>query len=87
MSTALVDLCYLVAVVLFIIGLKGLTKPRTAVAGNWISSAAMLLAIVATLLHHDVLSWTGVLIGIAIGSVIGTIMAKRVQMTSMPQLI
>ena len=87
MSTALVDLCYLVAVVLFIIGLKGLTKPRTAVAGNWISSAAMLLAIVATLLHHDVLSWTGVLIGIAIGSVIGTIMAKRVQMTSMPQLV
>ncbi|MEJ7591624.1 MAG: NAD(P)(+) transhydrogenase (Re/Si-specific) subunit beta, partial [Planctomycetaceae bacterium] len=84
---ALVDLCYLVAAVLFIIGLKGMTKPRTAVRGNWIGSLAMLLAIVATLLHRDVVSWTGILIGIAIGSVIGTVMAKRVQMTTMPQLV
>lgn len=84
---ALVDLCYLVSAVLFVIGLKGMTKPRTAVRGNWIGSAAMLLAVVATLLHRDVLSWTGILIGIAIGSVIGTVMAKRVQMTSMPQLV
>ena len=84
---ALVDLCYLVAAVLFIIGLKGMTKPRTAVRGNWIGSLAMLLAIVATLLHRDVVSWTGILIGIAIGSVIGTVMAKRVQMTTMPQMV
>ncbi len=84
---ALVDLCYLVAAVLFIIGLKGMTKPRTAVRGNWIGSLAMLLAIVATLLHRDVVSWTGILISIAIGSVIGTVMAKRVQMTTMPQMV
>ncbi len=84
---ALVDLCYLVAAILFIIGLKGMTKPRTAVRGNWIGSLAMLLAIVATLLHRDVVSWTGILIGIAIGSVIGTVMAKRVQMTTMPQMV
>lgn len=87
MSMALVDLCYLVASILFIVGLKGMTKPRTAVRGNLMGAAAMLLAVVATLLHRDVLSWTGVLSGIAIGSVIGTIMAKRVQMTSMPQLV
>jgi NAD(P) transhydrogenase subunit beta len=42
---------------------------------------------VATLLHRDVVNWTGILIGIAIGSVIGTIMAKRVQMTTMPQMV
>ncbi len=84
---AIVDLCYLVSAVLFVMGLKGMTKPRTAVRGNWIGSAAMLLAVVATLLHRDVLSWTGILIAIAIGSVIGTVMAKRVQMTSMPQLV
>jgi NAD(P) transhydrogenase subunit beta len=84
---ALVDLCYLISAVLFIIGLKGMTKPRTAVRGNWIGSLAMLLAIVATLLHRDVVSWTGILICIAIGSVIGTIMAKRVQMTTMPQMV
>ena len=83
----IVDLCYLVSAVLFVIGLKGITKPRTAVRGNLIGSAAMLLAVVATLLHRDVLSWTGILIGIAIGTVIGTVMAKRVQMTSMPQLV
>ena len=87
MNMALVDLCYLVSAVLFVIGLKGMTKPRTAVRGNLIGSAAMLLAVVATLLHRDVLSWTGILIGIAIGSVIGTMMAKRVQMTTMPQLV
>lgn len=87
MNNAFVDLCYLVSAVMFVIGLKGMTKPRTAVRGNLIGSAAMLLAVVATLLHHDVLSWTGVLIGIAIGSVVGTVMAKRVQMTSMPQLV
>ena len=84
---ALVDLCYLVAAVLFIIGLKGMTKPRTAVRGNWIGSLGMLLAVVATLLHRDVVSWTGILIAIAIGSVIGTVMAKRVLMTTMPQMV
>ena len=87
MSMALVDLCYLISAVLFIIGLKGMTKPRTAVRGNWIGSLAMLLAVVATLLHRDVVSWTGILIAIAIGSVIGTVIAKRVQMTTMPQLV
>ena len=84
---ALVDLCYLISAVLFIIGLKGMTKPRTAVRGNWIGSLAMLLAIVATLLHRDVVTWTGILISIAIGSVIGTVMAKRVKMTTMPQMV
>lgn len=84
---ALVDLCYLISAVLLIIGLKGMTKPRTAVRGNWIGSLAMLLAIVATLLHRDVVSWTGILICIAIGSVIGTVVAKRVQMTTMPQMV
>ena len=87
MNMALIDLCYLISAVLFIIGLKGMTKPRTAVRGNWIGSLAMLLAIVATLLHRDVVTWTGILISIAIGSVIGTVMAKRVQMTTMPQMV
>jgi NAD(P) transhydrogenase subunit beta len=85
----LVDLCYLIAAVMFVIGLKGMTKPRTAVRGNTIGSLAMLLAVVATLLHRDrdVVSWTAVLIAIAVGSAVGVMMAKRVQMTSMPQLV
>lgn len=87
MSTALLDVFYLISAVLFIIGLKGMTKPRTAVRGNLIGSAAMFIAVVATLLHRDVLSWTGILIGISIGSTAGVIIARTVAMTAMPQLV
>ena len=87
MSTALIDLCYLISAVLFILGLKGMTRPRTAVRGNLIGSAAMLLAVIATLLNYNVVSYAGLLTGMAIGSVAGVALALRVQMTSMPQLV
>ncbi len=87
MSTALIDLCYLISAVLFILGLKGMTRPRTAVRGNLIGSAAMLLAVIATLLNYNVVSYGGLLTGMAIGSVVGVGLALRVQMTSMPQLV
>ena len=87
MNPEYIDLCYLVSAVLFIMGLKGLTKPRTAVRGNLLGAGAMLLATVATLLHHDIVSFTGVLIAIAIGSVAGVILAIKIEMTAMPQLV
>ncbi len=87
MSIALIDLCYLVAAVLFIFGLKGMTRPRTAVRGNLTGSLAMLLAVVATLLHQDVVSWTAILFGIVVGSGIGVYLALKVEMTAMPQLV
>ncbi|MBL8815955.1 MAG: NAD(P)(+) transhydrogenase (Re/Si-specific) subunit beta [Planctomyces sp.] len=87
MSIAIIDICYLVSAVLFILGLKGMTRPRTAVRGNLLGAIGMLLAMVATLLHRDVLSWTWILAAIAVGSVIGTVLALRVQMTAMPQLV
>ena len=81
------NLAYLVAAVLFIRGLKGLTHPRTAVRGNLTGSLAMLIAVLATLWGGGVVSWTWIIAGLLIGSVVGTVMALRVPMTSMPELV
>jgi NAD(P) transhydrogenase subunit beta len=85
--SVLIDLCYLVAAVLFIVGLKGLTRPRTAVRGNQLGALAMLVAVIATMLHQEVIGLTAILIGIAIGSAVGVVLAARIAMTAMPQLV
>ena len=82
-----INLAYLVAGILFILGLKGLTHPRTAVRGNLFGALGMLLAVVATLCDHEVLSYTTIALGIALGAVVGAVMAIKVQMTAMPQLV
>ena len=87
MSSDLIDIVYLIAAALFIIGLKGLTRPRTAVRGNLLGGVGMLIAVVATLLHQEVASPLFVLIGIAIGSLVGIVLAVRIEMTAMPQLV
>ena len=81
------NLAYLVASILFIFGLKGLTHPRTAVRGNLTGSVAMLLAILATLWAADIVHWTWIVAGLAVGSVVGVIMALKVPMTGMPQMV
>ncbi len=86
-NPTLIPLLYLVSAVLFIVGLKGLTRVRTARRGNAISSLAMLLAIVATLLELGTFSPTWILLGIVIGGAIGSITAVRVQMTAMPEMV
>ena len=85
--TNLEQLLYLVSAVLFILGLKGLTKVRTARRGNFLSSTAMLLAIAATLLYTDVVSPLWIIVGLAVGAAIGAIAAVRVQMTAMPEMV
>ena len=85
--TDLIDLSYLLAAILFIVGLKGLTRPRTAVRGNQLGALAMLIAVVTTMRHEEVISFTGVLMGIGIGSAIGALLAVQVAMTAMPQLV
>jgi NAD(P) transhydrogenase subunit beta len=82
-----VELTYLLSAILFVVGLKRLQSPATARAGNALAGFAMLLAIAATLLETEILSWTGVLVGVAIGSAIGGVAAFRVQMTAMPQMV
>ena len=87
MSSDLIDLSYLVAAILFILGLKGLTKPRTAVRGNVLGALGMLIAVVATMLHQDIVSVTGIMVGIVLGSIVGVILALKIEMTAMPQLV
>ncbi|GLP95664.1 NAD(P)(+) transhydrogenase (Re/Si-specific) subunit beta [Paraferrimonas sedimenticola] len=87
MQIELIYLAYLVAAVLFILGIKGLTKPRTAVRGNQLSALGMLVAVVVTLFDQNVLSYQWIIAGIVTGGVIGSLMATKVQMTAMPQMV
>lgn len=82
-----IELSYLVAASLFILGLKKLGSPATARQGNQIAAIAMLLAVVATLLNQQVINYGMIAGGIAIGSIIGVITAQKVEMTDMPQLV
>ena len=90
-QATLIKLAYLVAAVLFIFGLKGLTHPRTAVRGNLLGALGMLVAVVATLVDQELLQhpagyWL-IGIGLVIGAVIGAMLAVKIQMTAMPQMV
>jgi len=82
-----VELSYLFSSVLFVVGLKRLQSPATARGGNQLAAVAMLIAIVATLVENQVLSWTGIVAGMVVGSIIGGLAARTVKMTDMPQLV
>ncbi|PDW03659.1 NAD synthetase [Candidatus Viridilinea mediisalina] len=82
-----INLAYLIAAILFIVGIKGLTHPRTAVRGNRLGALGMLIAVVAAMLDRQVLSYEWIIAGIIVGGAIGAIMATRVQMTDMPQMV
>ena len=83
----LVELTYLLSAILFVVGLKRLQSPATARGGNQLAALAMLLAIVATVIDAEILSWTGILIGMVVGGALGGLAARMVKMTSMPQLV
>ncbi len=83
----MVELLYLGAAVLFIVGLKMLGSPRSARRGNILAALGMLLAIVVTMVDSEILSWRTVVAGLVVGSVVGAALAIRVQMTAMPQLV
>ncbi|MGE3166507.1 MAG: NAD(P)(+) transhydrogenase (Re/Si-specific) subunit beta [Planctomycetota bacterium] len=87
MEHALVNLAYLLSSILFIAGLKGLTHPRKAVRGNLMGALGMLVAIVATLFDQGKLSPIWLILGLVLGSGIGVVLALRIQMTAMPQLV
>lgn len=82
-----IQLSYLVASVLFILGLKKLGSPATARQGNLMGAIGMLIAVVATLLDQAVLNYEMIFAGIAIGSALGAVMAYKVEMTAMPQMV
>jgi NAD(P) transhydrogenase subunit beta len=87
MSSGLVNIAYLVAASLFILGLKGLTHPRTAVRGNLLGALGMLLAVVITLLDQSIVGYGIILAGIVVGGGIGAVLSVRIKMTDMPQLV
>ena len=78
---------YLAAAVLFVLGLRGLSSPATARRGMFQAEIGMALAVVGTLLYTQILTWTYILIGAGVGSVIGALMAIFMPMTAMPQRI
>jgi NAD(P) transhydrogenase subunit beta len=85
--TDLIAILYIVAFALFIYGLMGLTGPRTAVRGNWIAAVGMGVAVIATLLTPGMGNWLLIVLGVAIGALVGVPSARKVKMTAMPQMV
>ena len=87
-----INLVYLAASVLFILGIRGLTHPRTAVRGNLLGATGMLLAVVATLLDQRVFgadsqAYLVIFGGVALGAAIGATLALRIALTAMPEMV
>ena len=87
MPQVIVNLAYLVASILFIVGIKGLAHPRTAVGGNLAGAGGMLLAVIVTLLDRAIVSYELIVGGLVVGTAAGIPLALKVPMTAMPQLI
>lgn len=85
--TFIAEILYLIAALLFVVGLKRMSKPATARRGNIISSIGMLLAIIGTLIHYHVVDWSYIIIGMLIGTIVGATLARIVKMTEMPQMV
>ncbi len=83
----LANLSYLVSAALFIFGLKRLQSPATARTGNVMAAIGMAIAIIVTLLETDFANWQMILVGGVIGALIGSISARAVAMTAMPQMV
>jgi NAD(P) transhydrogenase subunit beta len=84
---SIIEVTYLVAAVLLIIGLKRLSSPATARSGNRLAAVGVLLALLVTLLDKGVVSYGGIIIGVIIGGGLGIIAGRKVQMTAMPQMV
>jgi NAD(P) transhydrogenase subunit beta len=91
-GVSILEITYIIASILFILGLKMLSHPLTARRGNFLAAIGMIMAIVATILFHRKdgepignIGW--ILIAMVIGTAIGWVIAKRVKMTAMPQLV
>ncbi len=82
-----IPLLYLLSAVMFIVGLKRLSSPATARSGNTVASVGMLIAIVVTLGAGGIVDFRWIVVGLLIGSGVGAVMARRVQMTGMPQMV
>jgi NAD(P) transhydrogenase subunit beta len=87
LKSVIVPILYLLSAVLFIYGIKGLTRVRTARRGNLIAAFAMFLAVLATLIGMGVVDYRWIIAGVIIGGAIGAVAAVKVQMTAMPEMV
>src|SRR5467141_3588031 len=90
MNANLAAILYLVAGVLFILSLRGLSSPATSRQGNLFGMIGMAIGVATTLAVHtpaDGIAWVLVVLGVAIGGSVGAVIARRVPMTSMPELV
>ena len=81
------NLLYLVAIVCFIVALRFLSSPKHARKGNWVGGVGMVVAIVTTLLLDGIGNWALIVIGAALGGLVGVVGARTVKMTAMPQMV
>jgi len=86
-AASVTTLAYLVAAVCFIMALRGLSSPETARSGNMYGMAGMVIAILTTLASPVVKDYTWIVLGVAIGGAAGTVIARKIQMTALPQLV
>ncbi len=92
MGLSILSVCYLIGSITFILGLRMLSNPATARKGNLIAAGGMLIAIVGTIFLYEtdgvkLKNYGWIFSGLVIGSVIGTLAAKKVKMTSMPEMV
>jgi NAD(P) transhydrogenase subunit beta len=87
MREVVINVAYLLASAMFVMGLKGLTHPRTAVRGNLTGALAMLLAILVTLVDQRIVGYEYIIAGVVVGGLIGALFAIKIQMTAMPQMV
>ncbi len=87
MNQTIIQAAYLAAAILFILGLRNLSSPKTAVRGNQMAAVGMLIAIVATMLSAHVVSYGVIIAGLVVGGGIGAVLATRIEMTAMPQMV
>jgi NAD(P) transhydrogenase subunit beta len=87
MSRTWIDVAYLVAAILLIVGVKRLSHPRTARSGNWIAAVGMAIAIAFTFLIEEIDNYWLILAGMAVGTVVGVVSARAVRMTAIPQMV
>lgn len=87
LRASVIAVSYIVAAVLFIFGLKRMTSPSTARSGNRLAAVGMALALIATLVDHQIVSYWTIALGTLIGGVMGVYFARTVQMTAMPQMV
>ncbi len=87
MSANLTALAYLVASVLFVLALRGLSSPTAARRGNMMGIAGMAIAVIATVVNPQIVSYEWIVAAIVVGGAIGTFIARKIEMSAMPQLV